>query len=212
MPRGDPEPLPPERFNEILRLRAPAFGLSPDSDWFPLSRYLAELDRWRRSMNLTGALSAESVVDHALESVIGQGLISHGERVIDIGTGAGFPGIPLAIQRPDLSVVLTEPRARRASFLRHVIRELGLSAVVEEKRAEEVGGQTFAFATVRAVGGLPAWLGASPLLEPGGALLAWTTLTLGGGLEKELSPFFRAEEALPIPESKHRQIVLFRRI
>jgi hypothetical protein len=77
-------------------------------------------------------------------------------------------------------------------------------------RAEEVGGQTFAFATMRAVGGLPAWLGTSPLLEPGGALLAWTTL--GRGLEKELSPFFRPQEALPIPESKHRQIVLFRRL
>lgn len=162
-------------------------------------------------MNLTGALSAEGLTDHALESIIGESLIAHGERVIDIGSGAGFPGLPLAIERSDLAMVLAEPRAKRAAFLRHVIRELRLAnAEVLEHRVEDVGGQTFGTATIRAVAGPSEWLQTAGFLRPGGALIAWTTQP--EAWEKKLSPQFRLEETLVIPETRQRQIALFRRL
>ena len=160
-------------------------------------------------MNLTGALSAEGLTDHALESILGESLISHGERVIDIGSGAGFPGLPLAIQRPDISMVLAEPRSKRAAFLRHVVRELKLPNVqVMERRAEEVGGQTFHAATIRAVGGPSGWIRTAGFLRPGGALIAWTTQP--EVWEEKLSPRFCLEEKLVIPASRQRQIARFR--
>ena len=60
-----------------------------------------------------------------------------GERVVDIGSGAGLPGIPLAIARPDLQVVLLEPLLRRSEFLNEVVAELGLAVEVVRGRAEE---------------------------------------------------------------------------
>ena len=160
-------------------------------------------------MNLTGALSADDLVDHALESVLGESLISHGERVIDIGSGAGFPGLPLAIERSDVPMVLAEPRAKRAAFLRHVVRELHLeNADVLERRVEDVGGQTFDSATIRAVGDPSGWLRTAGFLRPGGALIAW--ITQPEAWEERLAPRFRLEQALAIPGSRRRQIVLYR--
>ena len=162
-------------------------------------------------MNLTGSLSSETLVEHTLESILGESLITHGARVIDIGSGAGFPGLPLAIQRRDLTMALAEPRYKRAAFLRHAVRELQLTNTeVLEKRAEEVGGQTFEVATLRAVGDPSSWLRTSVLIRQTGALLAWTTRP--EALEKGLAPDFRLEACLPIPGSQLRQIAAFRRI
>lgn len=211
MSRAAPPPVPPQEFEKTLRARARSSSDTPERDWLALGRYLAELDRWRRAMNLTGALSVQDLADHALESVLGASLISHGERVMDIGSGAGFPGLPLAIERPDVTMVLAEPRAKRAAFLRHVVRDLGLAnAEVLERRVEEVGGQTFDAATIRAVGDPARWLRTAPFLRPGGSLIVWTTQP--EAWEKKLSPQFRLEETLVIPETRQRQIALFRRL
>ena len=175
-----------------------------------MARYLAELDRWRGKINLTGALTAEELAAHTLESVLGSGLIAHGERVVDIGSGAGFPGLPLAIARPDLSVTLVEPRQKKAAFLRHCIRELALgNATVFQGRIEEVGGQTFQCATTRAVGHLPTWIGPGAFLEPGAALLAWTTEP--EGLETGLAPLFSLESSIEIPCTTRRRIAVYRK-
>jgi 16S rRNA (guanine527-N7)-methyltransferase len=175
-----------------------------------MSRYLAELDRWGRSINLTGALSAQELAVHTLESMLGAGLIAHGERVVDIGSGAGFPGLPLAIARSDLSVTLVEPRQKRAAFLRHVVRNLHLrNATVFEGRIEKVGGQTFDTATTRAVGHLPEWMGEAAFLKPAGALLAWTTDP--EGLGTSLAPLFSLETSIAIPGATRRQIAAYRK-
>jgi 16S rRNA (guanine527-N7)-methyltransferase len=210
MSRAPAAPLPPERFEEILRCRAQRFGLGAGLGRAePLSRYLSELDRWRQHLNLTGGLSAEQLADHTLESLLGSDLIIHGGRVVDIGSGAGFPGLPLAISRPDLAVTLVEPRGKRAAFLRHVVRQLALeNVVVAEARIENVGGQTFGFATTRAVGNFSAWIGGSAFLEPGGALLAWVTRP--EGIAPEL-PLFHLEKTVAIPGSTSRKIAVFRK-
>lgn len=210
MSRGPADPLPPERFEAILRRSATGFGLQLEPRAVQkLSRYLAELDRWRRRVNLTGDLDAEELAGHALESLLASGLIGRAEEVVDIGSGAGFPGMPLAIGRPDLAVALVEPRGKRAAFLRHVCRELGLSNVtVIEGRIEEVGGQTFGVATTRAVGGFGTWIGGAAFLRPDGALLAWTTdpAAVAGEL-----PGFELERALPVPGSKKRVVAVLRK-
>ncbi|HEY1251715.1 MAG TPA: 16S rRNA (guanine(527)-N(7))-methyltransferase RsmG [Thermoanaerobaculia bacterium] len=203
------EPLPPERFQELLADSADRFGYSDQVSWTAVSRYLAELTRWRRSTNLTGDLSPEDLADHAMESVLGANLIPHGARVIDVGSGAGFPGLPIGIARPDLTMSLLEPRTKRAAFLRHVVRDLELTNTsVVESRAEEVGGQTFDIATVRAVGSPGGWLQHSDLLRAGGALLAWTTSP--DELDRALSRRFRLESLLPVPGSARRVIAQFR--
>ena len=121
------EPLTPEQFEELLGLSADRLGFSTHASWTHLARYLSALTRWRRSMNLTGDLSPQDLAEHALESVLGANLIIHGARVIDIGSGAGFPGLPIAASRADVKMSLLEPRAKRAAFLRYVVRDLRLS-------------------------------------------------------------------------------------
>ncbi len=92
---------PSRRF---LRAALPGSGVRlPHSAASDLAKYLSELDRGGARINLTGNLSAGELVDHAIESILAQSLIAHGERVIDVGSGAGFPGLPLAIVRPDLT-------------------------------------------------------------------------------------------------------------
>jgi 16S rRNA (guanine527-N7)-methyltransferase len=203
-------PLPPEGFDEILRRKAPRFSTALDPGVISsLSVFLAELDRWRRRANLTGALTVEELAEHALESLVGSDLIINGERVIDIGSGAGFPGLPLAIFRPDLEVALLEPRGKRAAFLRHVVRTLNLErTTVLEARIEEVGGQTFTVATTRAVGSYSRWIGEARFLEPGGLFLAWTTEP--EKVARELTGF-ELERTVPVPGSARRQIAALRK-
>lgn len=97
-----------------------------------------------------------------------------GASVVDVGSGAGLPGIPLAILRPDLSVTLLEPLLRRANFLNLAVEELDLGARVQvvRGRAEE-HRETYDIVTSREVAPLPrllAWC--LPLVSPGGRLLA----------------------------------------
>jgi 16S rRNA (guanine527-N7)-methyltransferase len=202
------QPLPPDGFEQILRRKAAIFDLPLDTAAAPLSRYLAEIDQWRRRINLTGKLSAEELCVHALESAFGNRLIAHGERVVDIGSGAGFPGVPIALCRPDLLVTLVEPRVRRAAFLRHVVRELSPRTEVIGGRIEAVGGQTFGVATTRAVGGFSEWIGEAAFLAPGGALLAWTTEPAAVAAEL---PRFTLEKTLAIPDSDRRVIGYYRK-
>jgi 16S rRNA (guanine527-N7)-methyltransferase len=202
------DPLPPERFEELLRQADPTPSLSPDGVDL-LARYLAELDQWRRRINLTGQLDAAELVAHAIEALIPADLISRGGSLIDIGSGAGFPGVPLAIIRPEVPVTLLEPRAKRASFLRHVARVLPLpNAAVHESRLEDVGGQTFGAAATRAVGRLDRIVGEGRFLEPGGILLLWTTQP--DERVHEL-PAFELEFVRPVPGSVRRVVAALRK-
>jgi 16S rRNA (guanine527-N7)-methyltransferase len=212
-PSFEAKPLSAEEFERLLEAGQISFGLAlPASVRSGLAGYLAELDRWRRATNLTGDLSGGQLARHALESVLASPLIAHGERLIDIGSGAGFPGLPLAIARPDLSVTLVEPRQKRAAFLRHVARILSLRNVqVSESRIEKLGGQTFGVATTRAVGNFDRWLGDASFLDRRGLLLAWTTRTVRpplGALRGKLAP----EYSVAIPGSAKAEIAVFRKL
>ena len=112
---------------------------------------------------------------HLLNCAVLGDWIPEGARVCDIGSGAGLPGLVLAIARPDLSLTLVEPLLRRTTFLQEVVDELELDHVrVYRGRADALhGAETYDVVTSRAVAPLPRLLGWSmPLVAPTGALVA----------------------------------------
>lgn len=110
---------------------------------------------------------------HLLNSAAVEGFIPEGVRLADVGSGAGFPGVVVAILRPDVDVHLVEPMERRTTWLSDVVRELELGNVtIYRARAEELDDQ-FDVVTARAVAALRKlvpWVG--PLIVPGGRLVA----------------------------------------
>lgn len=203
--------FPPEGFQKLLEAQALQAGLPLyESALHVLARYLAELDSWRRRINLTGDLAPEDLCVHALESAAGADLIPRGAKVLDIGSGGGFPGVPLAIARPDVSMTLLEPRGKRASFLRHVVRTVPVgNARVLEKRVEELSSADYDVATCRAIGDLAEMIDGASVLAPAGLLLAWTTQPQQ--LEEALASHFSFDRAEPLPNADRRSIALFRK-
>ncbi|MGC0312258.1 16S rRNA (guanine(527)-N(7))-methyltransferase RsmG [Kitasatospora acidiphila] len=112
---------------------------------------------------------------HVLNCAVLAELLPSGASLCDVGSGAGLPGIPVALARPDLSVTLLEPLLRRTTFLEEVVRELGLQNVtVLRGRAEEMVGKiSVEIVTARAVAPLDRLAGwGMPLLRPYGQMLA----------------------------------------
>lgn len=111
---------------------------------------------------------------HLLNSAVLEELVPVGATVCDVGSGAGLPGIPLALARPDLEVELLEPLLRRVRFLQQAVQTLGLARVtVTRSRAEALSAARADVVTARAVAPLStlgAWC--LPLVHPGGSLLA----------------------------------------
>lgn len=144
----------------------------------PAVRYVGHLVTSGVERGLIGPREAERIWErHVLNCAVVAELIPEGAKVVDIGSGAGLPGIPLALARPDLRIVLVEPMARRVQWLTEVVEDLGLSLPVERGRAEEsVIRRRWAGAdvvTARAVAPLHRLVGWSlPLLRVGGVLLA----------------------------------------
>ena len=112
---------------------------------------------------------------HLVNCAVLADLVPENASVCDVGSGAGLPGIVIAIARPDARVVLVEPLLRRTSYLEEVVADLGLdNCEVRRDRAEALHGvERYDVVTSRAVAPLPKLLGWSiPLVAPGGALLA----------------------------------------
>ena len=103
--------------------------------------FLAELKKWNRTYNLTGIREDKDIVEkHFLDSLLYLKAMPEGAiKVADIGTGAGFPGIPIKIIRPEIEMYLIESSGKKVAFLRHVVKKIGLDRIeVIEKRVEEV--------------------------------------------------------------------------
>jgi len=107
--------------------RALGLDLAPEQ----IDQFLAYLDlllKWNRKMNLTALRTPrEIIIHHFLDSLLLLPYLPETGNLLDLGSGAGFPGIPLKIARPDLTIDLVEATAKKASFLKEVIRRLGLS-------------------------------------------------------------------------------------
>lgn len=143
---------------------------------------------------------------HVLNSVALSPLLPQGASVVDVGSGAGLPGIPLAILRPDLRLALLEPLLRRVNFLTLAVSELGLGSRVEvvRGRAEDHSGR-YGVVTCRAVAPLPRLLGwCLPLMAPGGRLLALKGSSAASEVEAAAGELRRARVSasvmsLPVP-------------
>lgn len=145
----------------------------PDGAQAKLLAYLDLLAKWNRAYNLTAVRDpADMVSRHLLDSLAVLPFV-HGENLADLGSGAGLPGIPLAIARPDLAVTLVESNGKKARFLREAIRSLPLANVTaNQTRAQDATG-AFDTITARAFASLPDMLTwAGHLLAPDGRWLA----------------------------------------
>jgi 16S rRNA (guanine527-N7)-methyltransferase len=138
-------------FAELLRRKMAGICELPESQVELLHRHYEILTRWNRVLSLTSMRTLEEVVErHYCESVFAAShLPKTPSSVADIGSGAGFPGIPIAIVRPDCSVALIESHQRKAAFLKEASRELANVRVLA-KRAEDVTG-SFDWVVSRAV-------------------------------------------------------------
>ena len=160
-----------------LRGRAQQLGVALDADMAErLLRLLDELRLWNRAYNLTAIEEREAmVVTHLLDSLAAHADLA-GERIADVGTGAGFPGLPLAIANPQRQFTLIDATAKKVRFVAHAARTLGLNNVqAVQARAEAMHPeQPFDTILARAVGSLTelAQL-AQPLARPGTRLLAY---------------------------------------
>ncbi|MGB9280756.1 MAG: 16S rRNA (guanine(527)-N(7))-methyltransferase RsmG [Pseudonocardiaceae bacterium] len=148
-------------------------------DRYPLAeRYAAMLAGPGVSRGVIGPREADRLWErHLLNSAVLGELIPQGARVLDVGSGAGLPGIPLALARPDLAMVLLESMARRVAWLTEVVAVLGIAVSVHRGRAEDpqvraqLGGNDVVTArAVAPLGRLVSWC--LPLVAPGGRLLA----------------------------------------
>lgn len=150
-----------------------------------LDRYVAILRSKGIGWGLLGPREGDKLWSrHVSNSLALVDVLSHGIDVADVGSGAGLPGLPLAIVRPDLFVTLLEPLLRRATFLNETVEELGLGNVfVERLRAEDCDAQ-FDVVTARAVAPLEKLLRwTTPLFYPLGELVALK----GSSAEQEMA-------------------------
>lgn len=148
-----------------------------------LGTYASLLLAWNERMNLTRITEADEVaIKHFVDSasVLAYDVIPADSRLIDVGTGAGFPGLVLKILRPDVEVVLLDSVAKRLEFLEAVIAKLGLEGVsTVHARAEDAGRradlrETFDVAVARAVAPLPVLVEyLLPFVKVGGRMIAW---------------------------------------
>ena len=142
-----------------------------------LRAWLDHLVAWNTRMDLTAARSNDELADLMLgDALVLARHVPSGAKVVDVGTGAGAPGLGLALLRPDLTVTLVEPLAKRVSFLRFVLGSLHRGDVtLTRSRSDGVAASSFGVCIARATLPPPAWLAEGlRLAEPGGAV--WVLL------------------------------------
>jgi 16S rRNA (guanine527-N7)-methyltransferase len=172
--------------------------------------YLVLLLRWNARVNLTAIRDHETILSrHFVESIAcARNLPAGITTLLDFGSGAGFPGIPIALCRPEINVTLAESQGKKAAFLREVIRTLGISSAVHSGRAELLATR-FDCVTLRAVDRMEvAVQSASRLLNPGGWLALMTTEGELEHLKRLLEPCWSGFELHALPGSNSRVLAL----
>jgi 16S rRNA (guanine527-N7)-methyltransferase len=171
--------------------------------------YLELLLKWNAKLNLTSIRTPDEILRrHFVESIFCARHLPGVKTLLDFGSGGGFPGVPIAICRPEIAVTLSESQGKKAAFLREAVRTLGLSASVHSGRAEELTAKYDAI-TLRAVDRMGDAVSASvDCLAGGGCMI----LMIGAADVGELSdPRLTWESPIPLPNSESRVLLTGRR-
>jgi 16S rRNA (guanine527-N7)-methyltransferase len=172
--------------------------------------YFALLVRWNARVNLTAIRDQAGILSrHFVESIACARALPLGiKTLLDFGSGAGFPGIPIALCRPEISVTLAESQGKKAAFLQEAIRVTDISATVRSGRAETLGSQ-FDCVTLRAVDRMElATQAAAMRVAPGGWLAVMTTHVGVAGIQAAAGRAFSWEAEVNLPGSDQRELIL----
>jgi 16S rRNA (guanine527-N7)-methyltransferase len=198
---------------DVIRRALKGFQVDLDDDQLlKIQQYMEMLNRWNDKLNLTAILDPLEILHrHFCESMYAAVAVPiHSGRLADIGSGPGFPGLPLKILRPDLELFLVESNIKKGAFLAEIIRELELrNARVLINRYEELGEELapIDFVCARAVGEFGQFLtwAASPQLAADRVVL-W----VGGRDTDEIRKSMQWEwqEPIPVPQSLRRYLLV----
>jgi 16S rRNA (guanine527-N7)-methyltransferase len=176
-------------------------------------QYLRLFLLWNAKTNLSAIRDEDGILSrHFLESIACARQIPAGvEFLLDFGSGGGFPGIPVAICRPEITVTLAESQGKKAIFLQEVVRTLGLDAKVHARRAEELG-KTFDCVTMRAVDRMIEAIAlAAALVKAGGILALMSTSAEQEAMQAAAGEGFHWQKAIPIPSGGAKVLLLGRK-
>jgi len=216
--------IPKER--KLLRQTAADLGVHlVEAHLNAFGIYLDELCLWNRRMNLTGLRSRERMaVELLADSLVPVPLLPDTGTMLDVGSGAGLPGIPIKILKPGLCIHLLEPSEKKQAFLRQVIRILGLKGLQSFRgRAEDSSSEMFFegydVVTARAVAGLRESVAlCAPHVLPGGMMVGFsgqhreTALSDASDALREAGLELDASVCYRLPGTKgERHVLLFRR-
>jgi len=166
---------------DLLRMQLGQLELKiPEAALDPLIWLLEELFRWNRRINLTAISDlGEGIEKHLIDSLTLLPLLRSGEKLLDVGSGAGFPVLPLKLARPDLEAVSVDAVGKKIAFQKHVVRTLKLNGLnpvkgrIEDLNRREEWLGRFDAIVARAFAPLPVFAArALPCLKPGGRLIA----------------------------------------
>ena len=197
-----------ERLQQLV-VDAGLSGLSPEQ-LCGFGRYLALIQHWNAHINLSAVRDEEGILSRHFVECIGcaRALPAGIETLLDFGTGAGFPGIPIALCRPEIRVTLAESQGKKAAFLSEAIRTLELRSRVYAGRAEDLGS-TFDAVILRAVDKMAeAVKVAASLVKAGGWLCLMTTKEDLGRLQDAAGAGFTWQDPTSLSGSDRRLVSL----
>jgi 16S rRNA (guanine527-N7)-methyltransferase len=190
--------LPESKIASLLQPYLLGPATLPDTLYLKLSTYLDLLLKWNTRTNLTAVRDPEEIIRrHFGESLFAaQHLDPAVTTLLDFGSGAGFPGLPIALFHPDIQVTLAESQNKKATFLREVARTLGLSTEIWAARVEAMPeSRRFHTVTLRAVDNMSSALAAAAPRASHDLLLLTTPTPV-------LPPDFKPHAPIPIPATQ----------
>ncbi len=211
---------------ERLAARLAEYGLTLSEEQFrQLDTYARMLVEWNEKMNLTAITEPEEIeTKHFLDCLLAARLLEGNERVIDVGTGAGFPGMVLKIAHPGIKLCLLDGLDKRLTFLAAVCDEIGAECELIHARAEDAGHDSrlrerFDAATARAVAPLNVLAEfCLPFVRTGGRFIAMKgsaaadELAAAGNALRELHGNVKAAERHTLPDGSDREIIVIEKM
>jgi len=184
-------------------------GTVPQTLYSQLALYLDLLLKWNARTNLTAIRGPEEIVRrHFGESLFAAQHLAGCRTLLDFGSGAGFPGLPIQLFRPEIRITLAESQNKKAAFLREAVRTLGLKTEVWAGRVEAMPANVrFDVVTLRAVDNMDTAVAAAALRAERRILLLTTS-----GQAPQSPAGFTAGDAIPIPAAKERQLLWLNRV